>query len=152
MAGATMRGSIEVEGLRPLLSAMNKLPKDMNGRLRDASQEIATDEAAAIQAAGRSSDAQSRLVAPTVRARRDRVPAIVGGGAKRLAAEGRPKAMVIFFGAEFGGRKRKTTQQFRPHKGKQGYWFWPTLRRDEDRMVGTWLDAVDGVLDEWSES
>lgn len=138
---------IEVEGLRPLLSALNKLPKEMNARLRTASLDIADTEAQRIQTAGRSSDAQSRLVAPTVRARRDRVPTIVAGGKKKLPAEGRPRAMDIFFGAEYGGQKRKTTQQFRPHRGGKGYWFWPTIRRDEEQIVTTWMDAVNDVLD-----
>lgn len=60
---------------------------------------------------------------------------------------------VLLKGAEYGGRKRpkktyvtqrrrgsrptrpyiisrRTTQQFLPHLGNRGYWFWPTARKD----------------------
>jgi hypothetical protein len=58
-------------------------------------------------------------------------------------------AGVLVSGAEYGGRKRpkrayvnkskrgrgyivrrRTTQQFKPHLGNRGYWFWPTARKD----------------------
>jgi len=56
---------------------------------------------------------------------------------------------LLLHGGEFGGRKRpkvsyatrsrsgtayfvfrRTTQQFKPHLGNRGYWFWPTVRAD----------------------
>jgi len=58
-------------------------------------------------------------------------------------------AATLMAGAEYGGRKRpkkayvnrskrgkgyivrrRTTQQFKPHLGSRGYWFWPTARKD----------------------
>lgn len=144
-----LRMSITLDGARPLLSALGKLDKNLQANIRDASQEIAATEADRIAKAGRGSDKQSRLVAVTVRARRDRVPAIAAGGAKRLPTKGRPRAMDLLFGAEFGGQKRPTTQQFRPHKGTRGYWFFPTIRRDEKRIIRLWLGGVDKTLADW---
>lgn len=64
-----------------------------------------------------------------------------------VAAGGDP----VIFGAEFGSKrnrrqrrryigrsragrgyivKRRTTMQFKPHLGRRGYWFWPTVRTD----------------------
>ena len=112
---------------------------------------------------------QSKLVAGVIRAKRDRVPSIAAGGSKKVAPSrkiyrsttnrtktGRgklvkPSAGDIFFGAEFGGRRRKTTQQFRPHRGRKGYWFWPQLRADEARMISAYDEAVTGVLREWGD-
>lgn len=145
-----LRINLAVEGARPLLSALNKMPKALQMNLRVASQAIADEEADAIQAAAKTSDSMSALVAPTVRSRKDRVPMIIGGGARKLTqARGKPRAYDLFFGAEFGGQQRPTTQQFRPHKGKLGYWFWPTIRRDEPQIVGHWMDAIDDVVAEW---
>jgi hypothetical protein len=67
---------------------------------------------------------------------------VVAGGSGGLGA-------ILLAGAEYGGRKRpkrayvtrsrsgrgyvvrrRTTQQFKPHLGSRGYWFWPTARTD----------------------
>ena len=162
---------IEVPDLKQTLATLNKLPNEATVAMRDASQQIAQDEADRLRSAGMSSgDKQSKLVAGVIRAKRDRVPAIAAGGAKKVAPSrkiyrsttnrtktGRgklvkPSAGDIFFGAEFGGRRRKTTQQFRPHRGRKGYWFWPQLRADEARMISAYDEAVTDVLGrEWGD-
>lgn len=53
-----------------------------------------------------------------------------------------------FGAARFAGTK-STTAQFRPHKGRTGYWFWPQLRKDTDRMHQRWEQAVEGIAREW---
>ena len=150
---ATERQGIQVEGLKPLLKTLSRLGKETNARIRTAAKAIAADEAPRLQSAAQSSSKQSKAVGVTVRARSDRVPAIAAGGAKRVNVSGlkgksRPSAGAIFFGAEFGGQKRKTTMQFRPHRGRKGYWFWPQLRADQDQMMRRWADAVDGILED----
>lgn len=148
---ATDKQAITIEGLKPALAALTRMGKEASGKARDASLKIAAKEAPRIAAAGRGSSRQSALVAGSVKARRDRVPAIAAGGAGKLspASGGHPRAGDVFFGAEFGGRARKTTQQFRPHAGHQGYWFWPTLRQDTDSMFQEWARALDEIAAEW---
>ena len=76
----------------------------------------------------------------------------------------------VFFGAEFGGGKfgssnrtvagaksragtempRKgggRTTQFLRHRGKTGYFFWPTVRKNKENIAKVYLDAIDKVLD-----
>jgi hypothetical protein len=76
----------------------------------------------------------------------------------------------VFFGAEFGGGKfgkgnstvagaknrTKTdgyrmggghTSQFLRHRGKSGYFFWPTVRKEKDNIAKEYLDAIQNVLD-----
>ena len=76
----------------------------------------------------------------------------------------------VFFGAEFGGGKfgssnrtvagaksragtempRKgggRTTQFLRHRGKSGYFFWPTVRKNKENIAKEYLNAIDKVLD-----
>lgn len=160
---------VEVEGLDAAFRALRGLSKEGSTAMRERARFIADDEAARIKSAGLSSDPQSRLVAGQIRTRSDRVPVILAGGSKKLAparkihrsttsftktGKGKlvkPSAGDVFFGAEFGGKRRKTTQQFRPHLGRQGYWLWPTIRKDEQRMVDQWMKAVDLVAAVWKD-
>jgi hypothetical protein len=80
----------------------------------------------------------------------------------------------VFFGAEFGGGKfgkgnRTTagakswakrdgvavdgyrkgggyTSQFLRHRGKSGYFFWPTVRKEKENIAKEYLDAIERVL------
>ena len=143
-----MKVGIEVEGLREVLTRLNKLGPDLNREVRVSAKAIAEEEAGRIRsAAGGSGDVVSAAVGATVRARSDRLPSIVGGGARRLhQLSGKPRLGDVFFGAEYGGGKRATTRQFRPHRGKTGYWFWPQLREDQELMLKQWTEALDRVL------
>jgi hypothetical protein len=52
----------------------------------------------------------------------------------------------VFFGAEFGGRRRKTTQQFLRHRGRQGYFFWQAVRDNKEKIAAEYISAIDLVL------
>jgi hypothetical protein len=52
----------------------------------------------------------------------------------------------VFFGAEFGGGVRPRTQQFLRHRGRKGYFFWPTVRKEKENIAKEYLDAIDRVL------
>jgi len=83
----------------------------------------------------------------------------------------------VFFGAEFGGGKfgkgnptsagakswarnregkavdgyRKGggyTSQFLRHRGKSGYFFWPTVRKEKNNIAKEYLDAIQRVLND----
>jgi len=68
----------------------------------------------------------------------------------------------VFFGAEFGGGKfgkgtptvagrgRKGggyTSQFLRHRGTAGYFFWPAVTKNKERIAKEYLDAITRVLD-----
>lgn len=82
-----------------------------------------------------------RRAADSVTAQRSRDGIDIEGG------RGTDLAAVLFDGGEYGGRKsrkvtyatrspagrayvvnRRTTMQFLPHLGREGYWYWPTIR------------------------
>lgn len=155
---------IVVDGLDGLFAALRTLPKEASQAMREGARKIADRELPRVVSAGLASDKQSALVARTITTKSDRVPTIRAGGPKTLPIErkayrsttrklksGRgklvkPKAGDVFFGAEFGGGGRPTTRQFRPHKGHDGYWLWPTLRDDADDMLDAYQQLIDKVL------
>lgn len=161
----TLTIGIEVENLPGMWRRLRALPKTAQQELRDAARMISDDEAARIRSAAAGDSPQAAAVAPFIRARRDRVPAIVAGGHSKAGVSGGAKAGEVFFGAEFGGRGRKrrkavkhgsrvvvhqTTLQFRPHRGREGYWFFETLRADQERMMRRYEGALRAIEREWS--
>jgi hypothetical protein len=52
----------------------------------------------------------------------------------------------VFFGAEFGGGARPTTRQFLRHRGRSGYFFWQTVRKEKENIAREYLDAIERVL------
>jgi hypothetical protein len=86
----------------------------------------------------------------------------------------------VFFGAEFGGGKygkgnstsagarswsvkdgkavdgyRKGgghTSQFLRHRGRTGYFFWPTVRKEKQNIANEYLKAIQNVLDRLSDN
>jgi hypothetical protein len=129
------------------------LPRDLNRKIRDASGQIAADELPRLQDAAQG-DPLSEIIAQGLAVRRDRAPAIRAGGNATVAAlaDGRSKLPTfgdLFFGAEFGGQGRPTTRQFRPHRGRAGYWLYPQLRDDAPRMLEDWTGVIDDLITEW---
>ncbi|HMM41888.1 MAG TPA: hypothetical protein PKA95_08300 [Thermomicrobiales bacterium] len=49
-----------------------------------------------------------------------------------------------FYGQEFGGGTRPRTRQFPPHRGREGYFLWPTVRR----RLRTAFDEWNAIFDE----
>ena len=142
--GSEKATAFEIKGLNQLLRVLNKLPKDLQNDIRDASNAIASDlgEGAKNAAAG---NRQAALAATGLKVKRDRVPTIRAAGTIRPGL----KAQDIFFGAEFGGGRRPTTQQFRPHRGQDGYWLYPTARARGKRYFEMWAEAVDKAFKQW---
>lgn len=66
------------------------------------------------------------------------------------SASGKTRTRTTFGKAIFSGEKH-TTHQFRPWLGKTGYWFWPQLRADRDRMMQRWEKAVEAIAREWGQ-
>jgi hypothetical protein len=125
---------------------------------------------------GSSGRSQAAVVVDGLRARRDRLPTIkldhnklypsksrsnrkrgrgMMGPARFGAGESSPYRGFdrkvtygdVFFGAEFGGRRRKTTQQFLRHRGRQGYFFWQAVRDNKSFIAEAYQDAIDSVLE-----
>jgi len=141
----TQRDTVaEIKGLNQLLKVLSKIPKELQNEVRDASQEIAGDLVAGAQRAA--STPLQNLAASGLKAKRDRVPVV-----RVPKTQARPgvKFTDIFYGAEFGGGARPTTQQFLPHKGKQGYFLYPTARSQARANTEKWAEAVDKAFRSW---
>jgi hypothetical protein len=89
-----------------------------------------------------------------MRARRDRLPTIKLSEKSAFVSKSNPnrkrKVKVtrgdVFFGAEFGGQARPRTQQFLRHRGRSGYFFWQTVRKEKGNIANEYLDAIQKVL------
>ena len=106
------------------------------------------------QRPGASGQSQAQAVVNGLRARRDRIPTIKLDHKRGFVSASRPnrrrKTKVtmgdVFFGAEFGGRRRPTTMQFLRHRGRQGYFFWQAVRDSKSYIAKEYSDAIDRVL------
>lgn len=158
-------GQVRITGLDGVIKALKETPPGVNKELRKAGRSIANEVAKDIKAAAKNvspgSPAQASLAAISVQGRSDRMVYISGGGSRilrttkkvpkagggtRTVKRSRPlTAAQVFFGTEFGSK----LPQFPPHAGKEGYYFWPTLRRDEKKILEKYLEAVSVVLRRW---
>jgi hypothetical protein len=156
-AGLTFH--IRIEGATETLAAFNKLSRDANKELRDETYEIADDVAGHMRGAAARDGAQSALMVPTIKARRDRVPNVSAGGGLPVGRYGKPAGALIF-ASEFGmsgrsgwySRRRYRVsrgRQWHPHIGNTGYWFFPTARRLEPEVQRRWLAVADRLLRAW---
>ena len=92
---------MHIDGVHQTLAAFRRLPKEASDSLRDHTLDLSKDLARKVAAAARVDSRQSAAVAPTVKALRDRVPAIVAGGMTRVGTP-RVPAYAVIFGSEFG--------------------------------------------------
>ena len=170
MAQTKMAGGAVVEGLKETLSALNKLDAEAKKAVKDETQKIANMLAREVAAAGRrTGDRRDALVADTVRGTRERVPTIaIGKASPRLPSGGRPRPSDLMFGMEFGssgfgkdavdlptkrgGRPGWRFPERTPRlgRGNTGRWIYPTIRRQQDRVVDLWANALERVAREWT--
>lgn len=136
----------QVTGSRATLKAFRQLPKDAADELRAASMELASEMAGWIAEAAAGDTAQSALMIGTIKVRRDRIPVVEVGGDAPVGRHGSP-AYAILFGAEFGASQYP---QFRPHRGKQGYFIFPTVEANAAAIGARWMDAADAIIAKWS--
>lgn len=133
--------TVRIEGARETLKAFRDLPKDASEQLRQASTRIAEKAASRVANAARAEGRQAALIAPTVKARRDRVPVIVAGGSSRVGRRKTP-AFKVLFGSEFGAHLR----QFKPHHGAGSYWMFKTVQEHEPQLAREWTAAADRIV------
>jgi hypothetical protein len=141
--------AIDVEGLAPLLRAFNTYGSEANAELRTASRAVAQRAVDGAQQLGASVGRQAALAATSLRTTSDRVPSLLYGGAKRVGKRKTPVGVLIF-GAEFGGRGSPKTMQFLPHRGRDGYFLFPTLRAQGPAATLEYLHALDALGARWA--
>lgn len=130
-----------------LNKALRSLPKTASAELRDASQEIADDVAQSARRKASTIGGVAAKVAPTIRAKRDRIPVVQMGGSKKIRDGANQTVGNVIWGSEFGGQGRPRTMQFLPHRGKDGYFLWPSVRETDigERYSDALMDALNKI-------
>ena len=152
---------IRIEGLTDFLRDMAKFDDRFNTEMRKASIGVAEliVSGAKMEAATVTRNRQALEVMKGMRAKSDRVPTVRLSENTGFVSQSRPnrkrKRKVtrgdVFFGAEFGGGARPTTRQFLRHRGRSGYFFWPTVRKKKNEIATAYLNAIDKVLNTLAE-
>jgi hypothetical protein len=164
-----------IPGLNQFLRDARKLGPEFQREMRKGS--VAVADYVVKKARANASTQQERLVAQGLEARPDRIPKIRVSSSRTYVSASRPnrkrrtaakvKVIDAFFGVEFGGGKygrgnptpRKSyadgstkgggyTTQFRPHKGRTGYFFYPTVRSEGPTIERLYGEAVQQVLED----
>lgn len=135
-----LKSGLYIEGLGETIAAFKRLPKDVRD---DADEQVrAIAQFVAGQTRSAATTRAEHKAAGTIKAQKASVS--LGGGGKSNRAGN------MALGTEFGGRGRATTQQFRVHRGRDGYFFWPAIRANSDRIVQMWDDVMDRAGDRWA--
>lgn len=131
-------GAVQIDGLRELNAALRAIGPDAQKELREASKEVAEMVADDARAAAYSIGGVAAHVAPSLRAVAGVKSAGVSFGGARYPMAG---------GAEFGSYKYKQFKPWRGNGSDAGYFLYPSIRRDADRITTTYTDALDGILE-----
>ena len=154
----SMGVAISVEGLTDVLNDLQRIEPNFNKEMRKAGKEVAQllVNEAVKEAASVTRARQALEVMKGMRAQSDRLPTIKLSSSSGFVSKSRPNrgrkpaAKVtrgqVFFGAEFGGGARKATSQFLRHRGRSGYFFWPTVRKEKNNIARTYLQAINDVM------
>lgn len=155
----TLTVTIRIDGVWETLRALKALPPEANDQIRDRSWTLAELLAADARSNAEARGGQAAAVARTVKARRDRVPVVVAGGAARVTRN-RAHAYDVLFGSEFGQnartgwyadiRYRESVgggRQYDPHLGRGSYWFFETIEDNQAAIASQWSKAADEIID-----
>lgn len=132
-------GGIRIEGLNEVVARLKALDVGAEVGIRLANKEAATSVAQGAASAASALGGVAAHSAPAIKA-----SAGIKSAGVALGSDAYPMAL----GAEFGGGRRPTTQQFEPWRGHEGYFLYPTIRRDSERINETYRDALDRVIRE----
>ena len=148
--------AIEIVGITAFLRDAAKADERFNTEMRKAAQNVAQNlvDKAKVEAGTVTRSRQATEVMKGMRARRDRIPTIKLSEKSAFVSKSNPnrnrKRKVtrgdVFFGAEFGGQARPRTKQFLRHRGRSGYFFWQTVRKEKGNIATQYLDAIQRVL------
>ena len=125
----------EVRGLKELQRELRAADPELARQLQQVNKRLVegvVDEARS--AAGPSVSTRAKgSIRPQASGREARVTA---GGAR----------VPEFYGQEFGGGRRPRTRQFPPHRGREGYFLWPTVRRRLKTAAEEWAEIFDDIF------
>ena len=158
--GRTDEGAIVIKDLFEFLREIEQqFGKTINKEIRKVSYDVTRllekevrAEAASVYTGRRAE--QAKGLAAGLRAKNDRIPTIQLRHTETFRSRSRPNSKRrtpvlkgdVFRGSEFGGGRRKTTRQFLRHRGRSGYFFWPTVRKNRENIAKLYLQGIDQVV------
>lgn len=127
---------------------------ELKREVQSISQWMADEIVSAAQTAPRPE--QAKAIARSVKARKDRMPYIVIGGARYKTQHGTPVG-VIMHGNEFGSNRFRQfpwwSGKSPTGRGSNGYWIYPTLRSKQARLTHEWKQAIERwVINPWGRN
>lgn len=141
--------SVQIDGMRETLAAVRDVGKNAEAALRERAGELGKKLAASVTSAAKRDKApQARIVATTLKVKRDRLPVLEVGGTKRIGRNKAP-AHTLLYGAEFGSNQYK--QFHKKHTGTTGSWFFGTFEREQAEIAAAWEEAAADVVREFGE-
>jgi len=150
---------IDDKDLKDFLRVMNSMGKEANTELKKEVLKISEMTATTLRFSA--SSKRQKIIANTIKARYDRLPTISIGGSKKITGYSRNGGTVgdMLYGVEFGARKgylRNGGRSFptrsnpTPSGGNNGWWIFPTLRKVQPEIRRRWYQAVDELIEQWS--
>jgi hypothetical protein len=148
--------AITIDGIGKFLRDASRADANFNVEMRKAARQVAANLVikAKAEAATVARSRQAIQVMRGIKASSDRVPTVKLSENSPFISKSNPnkkrKRPVtrgdVFFGAEFGGGKTPNTKQFLRHRGRSGYFFWQTVRKEKENIAAEYLAAIDQVL------
>lgn len=152
-----MRARVVSDDAYRLTRAMNQLGRQARPVFREAGTRVADVAARDLRDAAGDFSRQSRGVAGSIKARRDRVPYVSANRSTVFAKRGASKRTSVRVGhvaagSEYGSRSGRfvaprhgaTAQPWRP----AGYWWHPTVKARRDAWTRIWLKALGDLIDQ----
>lgn len=130
-------GTVQVHGLPELSRALKAIGPDAQKELREASRRVARFVADDARAAALSIGGVAGHVAPSIKP----VGGVSGAGVALGGA-----AYPMAGGAEFGSLRFKQFKPWRGNGSDAGYFVYPAIRADADRIETEFTDAVDDII------
>lgn len=161
--------SVQVDpaSLRNLIQTLNKLDKETQDEIRTAALPLSQRLAGQLLMFSQSSPTpQTKLVAQTITAKRDRLIRVDVGGAKKVGrkyggearANGKTvkqsaaPAGALLWGSEYGSSKgtdaigRQYTNRFKAPYNKRGYWIAPAVDYYTPIVAKEYIDIVQTII------
>ena len=128
---------VRVRGLNELSRSLREMEGGFRDELKAANREAAEMVAEKSRSAAYSLGGVAAKAAPSLRASAgfNRAGVTLGGNSAPYA-----------LGAAFGGQGRPTTQQFQPHLGTRGYFLYPQIRDNAERITETYENHLKDLI------
>lgn len=165
----SFRIEVEPQALRNLISTLNSLDKETQGRVRDAAQPLSKRLAGQLMMFGHSSPTpQTKLVLQSILTPRDRLIRVDIGGPKKV---GRPyggtasksgkgnkvgrtaaPAGALLWGSEYGSHSgidragRKYSNRFKAPQNRRGYWLNDAVDFYTPIVAKEYISIVTGII------